>query len=752
MANQTDRLETLSEISRRVAATLDLSTLYDTIWDQISRVMDASYFLVALRSPDNGLHIPYCRQNGALVLDTHLPSGPSVTNLVVEQGICLHFNTVEEYEDYIAANGLPKIVLGTRRVVNAVVFVPLKTDARPIGSLTVQSSHPYAYTDDDVRMLSIIAAQSAVALENARLFTQRQTQLRELQALQAELRTSEERYRTLIETSPDGVVLADLDGTVLLVNPAATRLFALPSPEDAVGRDLYALVAPGDRLRAMDNIKRRATGDIPPGTSAEYTLQRSDGTSFPAEVRSSVLFHTDGTPRAITIVARDITERRRLEEDLRHQAFHDVLTGLPNRALFYDRLDQAIRVSEREGTAFALLVMDLDRFKEINDVFGHHAGDLLLQAVGPRLRAELRASDTVARLGGDEFAILLPGTDEAGAARVAGKLLTALEQPLAIEGQTFRPETSLGIVAYPCHGQDPRVLLRRADAAMYTAKRAGRGSAVFHPEQERGAPPRPLTSELRQAIEKREFVLHYQPMVSPQNGEVVGVEALVRWQHPDRGCLLPGVFLPVMEETGLIRLLSARVLDAALQQCRAWHEAGLQLRVAVNLSVRELQDPDLAQTIADLIRRWAVSPSWLGLEVTEDAIMTDPARVTGLLTHLRDLGVRISIDDFGTGYSSLAHLQRLAVDEIKIDRSFVAAATSERDRKIVQSIIDLGHGLDLQVVAEGIDEGEIGERLAAMGCDAIQGYYIARPMPAGDVVAWIHERARGQAIDRRDSA
>jgi len=490
-----DRLEMLSEIGRALAATLDLTSLYDTICDQIGRVMDTSYFLVALRSASHdGLHIPYCRRLGVVSRSIDVP-GPTVTNLVIDRGITLHFRSGQEYDAYVAAQGLPKIVLGPVQVVQTAVFLPLRTESRTIGALTVQSSHSNAYTEDDIRALSIIASQAAVALENGRLFAEqnrlleeRQAQFVALQTLESALRASEQRYRTLIETSPDAIGLVDIGGAILMANPAAARLFGLDSLERVAGTNSLDLVAPEDRTRAVEDFTRRIKGEPGPDGGVEYTLRRANGETFPAEIRASLLPREDKTPRAATIVARDITERRRLEENLRHQAYHDALTGLPNRVLFRDRLEHALRAARRENTPIAVFLMDLDRFKGINDVFGHHCGDQLLEAFGSRLQSELRAADTVARLGGDEFAVLLPQTDEQGAVLVAGKVAAGLERPFVLDHQSLRIQTSIGIVTFPAHGEDRETLLRRADLAMYTAKREQRSHVVYHPAQEEHAP------------------------------------------------------------------------------------------------------------------------------------------------------------------------------------------------------------------------------------------------------------------------
>jgi diguanylate cyclase (GGDEF)-like protein/PAS domain S-box-containing protein len=434
-------------------------------------------------------------------------------------------------------------------------------------------------------------------------------------------------------------------------------------------------------------------------------------------------------------------ERKRVEEALRHQALHDALTGLPNRVFLQDHVQQAILAAQQDHQPLGLLLLDLDRFKEVNDTLGHQHGDLLLQQVAERLRATLRATDTVARLGGDEFAVLLPATDRTGATSAAGKVHAALDSPFVVDGQSLRIGTSLGLALCPEHGRDPQVLLRHADVAMYAAKRSGDACATYTPEQDDYTADRlTLRADLHQAITQGDLLLHYQPKVHLPTGQVRGVEALVRWTHPQRGLVPPGEFIPLAEQTGLIGPLTHWVLGAALQQCHAWRRAGLQLYVAVNISLANVRDPHLPDIIAQLLTTYDVPPAALRLEVTESTLMADVARAQEVLRRLAALDVGISVDDFGTGYSSLAHLKRLPVDELKIDMSFVRhMAEDATDRAIVASTVALGHSLGLQVVAEGVEDRHTQQMLAGIGCDAAQGYYLSRPLPADAVAPWLRE-------------
>jgi diguanylate cyclase (GGDEF)-like protein/PAS domain S-box-containing protein len=444
-------------------------------------------------------------------------------------------------------------------------------------------------------------------------------------------------------------------------------------------------------------------------------------------------------------------ELRQARDEAQRQALHDGLTGLPNRTLLRDRLQQAILIGERDKAGVALLIMDLDRFKDVNDTLGHHTGDELLQQVGVRLRSVLRASDTVARMGGDEFAVVLPMAGHADvASRVAQALVQALEKPFTLAGHSVSIGSSIGIAMYPEHGTNVKTLLRHADVAMYVAKRGGSGHAVYAWEQDAHDPDRlGMIGELRTAIEQDELILHYQPKVSLRTGRCDRVEALVRWQHPQRGLIPPDDFIPLAEQTGLIKPLTHWVITSALRQCRAWLDGGLDIAVAVNLSMRNLHDPDLVDQISRLLAANGVPPAALKLEVTESALMTDPQRALDSLARLRAIGVEIAIDDFGTGHASLSYLKQMPVEEIKLDRSFVRDMTSDKnDYTIVRSTIELAHDLGLRVIAEGVEDQETWDMLVKLGCDLAQGYHMSRPLPEAELRHWFAADAGRRALPR----
>ena len=431
-----------------------------------------------------------------------------------------------------------------------------------------------------------------------------------------------------------------------------------------------------------------------------------------------------------------------------HASLHDALTGLPNRTLLSDRFAQALRASRRDGFATGLLLLDLDRFKEVNDTLGHHYGDRLLVQIGVRLAGALREVDTIARLGGDEFAVLLPsvkGLD--GALEVGRRLRAAMLEPFDIDGVVLEIEASIGVVISGQHGNDPATLMQRADMAMYEAKQKGQGVGAYSPDIDQHSPERlAMLGQLRRGIAQGELFLHYQPKISLDSSEVIGVEALVRWKHPERGLVRPDEFIPFAEHTGLVGPLTRCVLDLALAQVRRWADAGHRIPVAVNISTRNLLDDSLVNQVSELLARHGVSARMLKLELTESAIMLEPQRAAHVLGRLHALGVRIAIDDFGAGYTSLAQLKTLPIDELKIDKSFVMTMQTDRSNAlIVNSVVELGHNLGMRVVAEGVECAAALGALSGYGCDVAQGYHLCRPQTADAFLEWLDEHGNLRA-------
>ncbi|MEW6681568.1 MAG: GGDEF domain-containing response regulator [Nitrospirota bacterium] len=468
----------------------------------------------------------------------------------------------------------------------------------------------------------------------------------------------------------------------------------------------------------------------------------------------------DNLKRLLPAVQRELREAasrraRRLADAMVHRmAYCDPLTHLPNRNRLYDRLQEGIQGDTRHDKIMALLLMDLNGFKEINDTLGHYRGDHVLQQVGARLRAVLWEPDLVARLGGDEFAVLLPRLATAADVHVViQKILNALQAPVVIQGLPLAVRASLGVALYPEHGDNPDTLLRRADVAMYAAKKTGE-YVIYDASHDQHSPLRlALSGALQQAIGTDQFRLHYQPKIAFATRRIVGVEALARWHHPDYHSIPPDEFIPTAEQTGLIKSLTRWVLVAACRQWETWQRAGVRLGVAVNLSARNLHDPNLPDQVADVLSTYGMPPSALHLEITESAVMTDLQRAKSVLARLREVGTRLAVDDFGTGYSSLGYLKDLPVHEIKIDKSFVHGVAKDAHAiTIVGSIISLGHHLGLDVTAEGVEDQAAWEQLAALGCDAAQGYYMGRPLAADELESWLNESPWGLNSGQTTSA
>ncbi|MEO8379741.1 MAG: EAL domain-containing protein [Acidobacteriota bacterium] len=480
---------------------------------------------------------------------------------------------------------------------------------------------------------------------------------------------------------------------------------------------------------------------------AEATAVRAGGTEFELDLHL-VPVEDGGQLTHWVAFLRDITETKQQVLSLRHRATHDELTGLPNRAMLFETLEASLESARASKSLLALMLMDLDRFKDVNDTFGHHFGDALLKQVAFRLKNQLRGADVVARLGGDEFAVLMPQAgDTMGVAATARRILDTLEQPFVVEGQVLEVGASIGAALFPDHGTDARTLLRRADVAMYAAKQKQSGYSFHHEGHETRSPDQlALVVELRHAVERGELTAHYQPKLHMRSGFMTRAEVLLRWDHPTRGELQPSQFIPLAERTGLIRGMTDWLLDHVIGQCRVWRDAGAPIHIAVNVSARSLLDQTLPGTVQRALDRWGLDARFLKIEITESSIMADPSHALAILAMLQSMGVRLSVDDFGTGYSSLTHLRELPIDEIKIDKSFVLGmTTSEADAAIVRTVIDLAHNLGKQVCAEGVEDEATWNQLAGMGCDLAQGYWIAKPMIAADLLDWLGRTRWGMA-------
>jgi diguanylate cyclase (GGDEF)-like protein/PAS domain S-box-containing protein len=556
---------------------------------------------------------------------------------------------------------------------------------------------------------------------------------------------AQSRYRRLVERLPLATYVERLDAaSAIYISPQIADLVGYTAEEWVADPDFFAKVLhPDDHDRVLEAYVQTHRGVEP--FDDDYRLIARDGRIVWIHDAAVIVPDEAGKPLyaqgyMIDVTARHEAEQalhmsqallRRQIDEIEHQSLHDSLTGLPNRSLFHDRIEHALGATTRADGAFAVMMIDLDRFKEVNDTLGDLTGDRLLKEVGRRLRAVARGGDTVARLGGDEFGILAPGiADDDGAVRLAEKLGLTLMRQMAIGDLTLEVEASVGIAVFPRDGIDVETLIRHADMAMYVSKETHH-PAVYAPEQDQHTTARlNRVADLRRAVARDELVVHYQVQVDATTRKARGMEALLRWQHPRNGLLAPDQFIPLAERSGLIRELTMYVLDAAIHQCSLWHEQNLDLSVAVNVTGRDLLDLGFPDQVAALLAKWHVEPAALELEITENTIFTNAARAHDVLTRLSELGVRLAIDDFGKGHSSLEHLAGLPVDVLKIDRSFVMNMATDTNAVIVRSTIDLAHNLGLEVVAEGVETEEAAAHLAALGCDTLQGFLLGRPEPA----------------------
>ncbi len=549
---------------------------------------------------------------------------------------------------------------------------------------------------------------------------------------------------SVFHSSADGVLVTDAAGKILSVNPAFTEITGY-ARDEALGSN--------PRMLRSDRHTPEFYRAMWQGLEAEGRWQgeiwnrRKGGEAYLEWLTINRIDDSDGNPVRYVAVFHDITELKTKDERIRHLAFHDALTGLPNRTLMQDRLQQALARARREGGRLALTYIDLDRFKAVNDSFGHDVGDLLLQEVARRIQGRLRASDTVARLGGDEFVVLMGDLHDAeDCAVLAQELIGEIARPMSLRGHTFAIGASMGTAFFPEDGDDALEMMKRADVAMYAAKSAGRNTYRFFQAEmlERTSQRLTLEIELRRAVANGDLELHYQPRVDLTTGRTLGVEALVRWRHPDRGLIAPAEFISVAEESGIIHDVGDWVLQEACRQSAIWRAGGRSLCVAINVSARQLEDGALAARIAELAARHGIDPAGFEIDITESAVMANPEDAAGLFARLRGLGVTVAVDDFGTGYSSLAYLRRLPLDTLKIDRSFISDVEHiEEDAQIVRTILALGDALKLKVVAEGVETQRQAELLLSLGCQAAQGYLFAPALPVPYLERWLDGRASG---------
>ena len=583
----------------------------------------------------------------------------------------------------------------------------------------------------------------AVQSEGRQLLVAVVRDITERVAAEAVLRESEERFRVAFNQAAVGLAHVAPDGRWLMVNNKLCEIVGYSSAE-LLRMGFQDITHPEDLVVDWALARRMIAGELDEKTREKRYLHKN-GHYIWVNLTSSMVRDGDGNPKYYSTVVEDISRRKQIEEELLHLANHDALTSLPNRSLLLDRLGQALVFAGRKGRQVAVMLIDLDRFKNINDSLGHDIGDKIIVDIARRLSACVRVGDTIARLGGDEFVLIRPDvTREDAVATMAQQILETLAQPMTIQGHEFYPTGSIGVSMYPKDGQDSQTLLKNADMAMYRAKDAGRNTFQFYAREmnSRALDRLKLETGLRRALEREEFVVYYQPQMHIASGRLIAAEALLRWAPPGQEMVFPGDFIPIAEETGLIVPIGQWVLRHACEQKRQWHDAGqfTDLRIAVNLSARQFKQQDIVGMVSHTLKETGCRPEWLELEITESVVMEDPEAAAETLHKLSEMGVHLSIDDFGTGYSSLSYLKRFPIDALKIDKSFVRDITVDADdAAIAKAVIALAHSLKLCVIAEGVETVEQLEFLRSQDCDAVQGYYLSRPMPVEKLEIFMRE-------------
>lgn len=731
-------LQALIEISKELLTITDQEVLLDKILSIAREVFQFDNAIIRLVDEDGQRLVPaasYGYTNEAIKQEIFL--GQGIMGKVAAQGKPVLVADIAESKDYLY--GIP----GAR----SELAVPLIVQKRIVGVFNVESPIPGAFSEADLERLMTVAGHASIAIKNAQLYESLCTVTKQFQKL-------DDFSRHVIDSANLGIFTIDSNFRITSWNRMMTSLFSTPENQ-ARGKLLFDLL-PNLHIDHFSSLLRQVlTGEESSNFQTMRLFVEDRNQHF--ELRLTA-FKEEMDLAGAVILLEDITQRVATEEKLQdnerrlnHLAFHDSLTNLPNRLLFYNRLKQAMALARRRQKQVGLLFLDLDRFKNVNDSLGHQVGDQLLRKVANRVKSCLRESDTIARLGGDEFVIIVQDFDQAKElGTIAQKILCYLPRAIPVNDEILYPTASLGIAVFPDDGEDTEALMQSADVAMYRAKEQGRNNYQFYkPEMNaRAYEMLQLEGNLRQALEKQQFILHYQPQVELNSGDIIGMEALLRWQHPTKGMVAPNDFIPLAEETGLIVPIGEWVLRTACNQLRDWHEMGFSsLRMAVNISPRQFREPDFIPSLEKVLRKSEIDPSWLELEITENVLMEDAQQSAKMLGQLRSMGLSLAIDDFGTGFSSLNYLQQFPIDKLKIDRSFVNGIDdAAQGTSLAAAIVALAKNLQMEVIAEGIEMPAQHNFLQTHQCEYGQGFLFSAPLSAPEAEKFLKQTQFQAAI------
>ncbi len=722
-----DLYDALSQTNRLIAHHCRQEELFSEVCQIVVRLGHFDLATIVMVDSTSGRIIPAASAGPAVITylrrilftdDNSLPAGCQPIDNCITTGKPVIINRL----DFLSPSREWEISAVQAGLKSAAAF-PLVRRNAVVGALVIYCSAEERFDTQFTNLLTEISNGVSFAIEDRAREDFRK-------AADQALRDSEQRYHVVMEAAGDAIILAESDGRIIEANRRALDQLGY-TREELLQMPASALFPKHQQSEILARyVKILVTGRT---VDSNVTILRKDQRTFPADAVESRV-DLQGR-RLILSIFRDVSERKAAEERIHYLAFHDALTGLPNRTLLIDRIEQAIREAQRRDSLVGILFLDLDNFKNVNDTLGHDFGDELLQSAAMRIRGALRTEDTLARLGGDEFIVLITDPKSAtDVAVVSQKIIDAMSVPFVIAGHTFHITCSIGMSVFPRDGKDSGVLLRTADEALYEVKKEGRNRAAFHtPEMHEAAVESiRMENDLREAIRLDQFVLHYQPVVNLQTGRIVSAEALIRWLHPERGLISPLRFIPLAEEKGLILILGEWVMRTACEQNRRWQLAGLPVvPIAVNLSALQCREASLEQTIRSVLNDTGVDPSLLELEITEGTLMQQTDALRDRMLEIKKLGIRFSLDDFGTGYSSLSYLTRFPIDTLKIDRSFIRDMMDDpKDLAVVDTIVDLADNLQLRTIAEGVEKIEQVTLLKLLGCHAMQGYYFSPPVPA----------------------